>query len=86
MHSDDVRMRQGAEDARLAQEAFAQRAVVLQPGIEDLQRDVAFEAVLYGEVHGGHAAMAQLAHDAVAVGFHLAAFPAGPAGAGSALA
>ena len=65
-HLDDVRMHQARGGERLAPEARDERRVVGEVLGEQLQRDVALEPLVEGEVHGRHAADAEPALDPVA--------------------
>ena len=56
---DDVRMLERGGQARLAEEALAERDVVGQVGCEQLQRDVAVEREVVGAVHDPHPAAAE---------------------------
>jgi hypothetical protein len=53
---------------RLAPEALDELLVVRVPVVEDLDRDPPAELLVLGEVHVGHAAAADLARHAIAVG------------------
>src|ERR1035438_1262762 len=64
---DDIGMANLAEGAHLAQETCGEGLVLAQFGGEEFQgAGLVHEGVL-GEVDGAHAALAQLAHDAVTV-------------------
>ncbi|GMU42893.1 MAG: hypothetical protein AMXMBFR25_08790 [Lysobacterales bacterium] len=57
---------EGGHQARLAQEALDETGVRGQCRVHDLERDLAPERFLHGEVHRRHAAAAKFAHDPVA--------------------
>jgi hypothetical protein len=63
---DDVRMIQGNRDLRLPQEASPKVRVAGQLGGEHLQRVVAGQTGMGGQVHRAHAAGAQQPHDSIA--------------------
>ena len=65
-HRHHARVVERAADARLLQEAIGERGVGGVRGVQLLQRDLAVERGLAGEVDGRHAAAAKLAHDLVA--------------------
>ena len=65
-HRHDARVVERAGDARLVQEAAGERGVGGVGRVQLLQRDLAVERVLAGEVDGRHATAAELAHDLVA--------------------
>jgi hypothetical protein len=64
--ADDVAMVQLRRDARLAQEAFGKIRIGEQRRRHHLERDFALHRFLQGQIHGGHAAAAELAQDFVA--------------------
>ena len=66
MHADDIAVMQLGCDPRLAQEAFAEIRIGQQGRRHDLERDIALDRFLGGQVHGRHAATAELALDVVA--------------------
>ena len=63
----DVRMLQARRGADLGEEALAAERRA-QVGVQHLDGDVAIVLEIVREVHGGHAALAELAVEAVAVG------------------
>ena len=65
-HLNDVRVHEPGSGERLAAEARDERRVVGEVLGQQLQRDVALEALVEGEVHGRHAADAEPALDPVA--------------------
>jgi len=68
---DDVRVRERARDARLAQEALGERGVRRVEGAQLLERHEAVEVGLAREVDHRHAAATHLAQDLVATdGLH----------------
>ena len=67
VHGDDVRMRQRARHARLAQETLGERGIGGVEGAEFLERDEPIEVGLAGEVHHRHAAATHLSEDLVAI-------------------
>ena len=64
---EDVRVLEIGGDLDLGQEALAAEDGG-ELGVEDLDRDLAAVLQVLGEIDRGHAALAQLAHEAIAVG------------------
>ncbi len=62
---DDVRVVDRGRELRLAQEAVAERFVLGEVGGEELERDVALQALVLGQVDDAHAAAAEQGLDAV---------------------
>ena len=65
--AEDVRMLEAGGDLDLGEEAIAADDGT-EFGVEDLDGDLAGVLQVFGEVDGGHAALAELALEAVAVG------------------
>ena len=63
---DDVRMHEPSRGQRFAAEARDESRVIGQVLGEQLQRHIALESLIEGEVHSGHAADAETTLDAVA--------------------
>ena len=68
VEADDVRMLKPCQRRRLALEPLAQLRVVCDPGVEDLERDVALEPLVAGPPDDAHAAATELLEDSIAVG------------------
>ena len=71
-------MVQGAGEPRLAHETGRHLGVLAVQGAELLERGVAVEVELAGEVDARHAAAAEFTHDLVAADAHRAIFRAPP--------
>ena len=63
---DDARVVECRSVLGLAAEALDELVVVRVAAVEDLDRDAAAQDLVLGEVHVGHPARAELAHDAIA--------------------
>ena len=61
-------MLEARERGRLALEPLAQLRIVCDPGVEDLERDVALEPLVPGAPDDAHAAATELLEHSVAVG------------------
>ena len=64
---DDARVNDAGGGARLAPEAFDKRRRFCQVRVHDFERNGALEALVLGDIHGGHAASGQPARDTVAL-------------------
>jgi hypothetical protein len=66
VHGDDVGVRQGCRRARLAVEAGDEALVVDEVLTHDLQRHLATEALVEGQVDGGHSAVGESTEHSIA--------------------
>ena len=70
VHREDVRVRDARHGAGLDGEELAQVLVSEELGTNELDGDIAIEAVVVGERHDPHSAGAERTHDAIRVGDH----------------
>ena len=76
VHGEDVRMRDARHRAGLDGEELAQVLVLEELGADELDGDVAVEAIVVRQRHDAHAARAERTDDAIGVGDHGAALEA----------
>ena len=68
---DDVRVAELGDDPTFVQEALGEFIVRGEDGLNDLQRDMAIERFLYGQINNRHTALAKFALDPIAWNVHV---------------